>query len=237
MKKIYFSIILMLAAFVSAEAKVIYLGVNLVSPAPNAILTCGVPFMQTIVITNMGPGAIAAGDTVLYADPYIQQGSAYVKVGYTKNVNDTILLTKSVTLTTSNTNGPRSYCVLAAMRNGSTITPDSIYTKCNNITIAGGTSQGIASEQLNEVVKATTLKVYPNPAASVANLDFAAQNNSDVVVRVYDITGREVLSNNFGKAYQGQTGYQINVGSLTKGIYMVEMRQDGVKSVGRFNKD
>ncbi len=237
MKKLYFSIILMLAAFVSAEAKVIYLTVELVSPAPGATLTCGVAFTQTIKVTNNGPGSIVAGDTFLYTDPFVPQGNAYIRVGLTKNMGDTLYMTKSVTLATSNVNGPRSYCAQALVINGTTITPDSIFSKCNNITIAGGVTQGIGSEKLIEQVQSTSLKVYPNPAVSVANLDFAAQNNSEVVAHVYDITGREVISYNFGKAFVGQTNYQLNVGSLVKGIYMVELRQEGVKAVGRFNKD
>jgi hypothetical protein len=70
--------------------------------------------------------------------------------------------------------------------------------------------------------------IFPNPAQNEVNVDFTLSSNKTVEVRVYDITGKLVISNTF----EGVEGLNKNVldisGLINKGIYMLECN-DGDK--------
>lgn len=234
MKKIY---TLFAALFICASANAqrhVNLSISLESPAAGATLTVGQTFTQRFVLRNIGPDALTAADTLYYSDPSNATGQVWLRVGYTKAVNDTIIISKNLTLNNA-TNGNANYCISALISNGALATSDSATRKCNLVTIAGG-STSVANMTFTENVATEKLNVFPNPATGLVSLDYKAKNNSDVNVRVIDIAGREAMSVNLGKAYVGQSGYKVDITSLNTGIYFVEIRQEGTRAIGRITK-
>ena len=59
----------------------------------------------------------------------------------------------------------------------------------------------------------------PNPATANTLIQYEIQNNSNVSLKVYDITGREVISTNEGNQVAGNHSIVINAGNLQAGSY------------------
>ena len=71
----------------------------------------------------------------------------------------------------------------------------------------------------------TGIQVYPNPAASNAQVDvvFDLSANSMVKTVVTDMNGRVVLSNEAKQCVAGQNAVVVNTNGLSSGIYMVTL--------------
>lgn len=73
------------------------------------------------------------------------------------------------------------------------------------------------------------LKVYPNPIVNEAYIDFEVENNTQVTIEVYDLSGRKVISNNVGTYQEGLHKASFSVEGLKSGTYIVKV-QAGEKS-------
>jgi Secretion system C-terminal sorting domain len=73
----------------------------------------------------------------------------------------------------------------------------------------------------NVAVKNNTLKIWPNPAKELINIDPGdlLQNTSSSTIRILDIRGNEVMNTLFDE--------QINVSSLPDGIYFIVLNING----------
>jgi len=67
-----------------------------------------------------------------------------------------------------------------------------------------------------------TIFIYPNPANDILTLNFDNGNNADLTLNIYNITGELVRSETLRQNQQ-----QINIGELSNGIYMVEIKSNG----------
>ena len=74
--------------------------------------------------------------------------------------------------------------------------------------------------------KYKTLKIYPNPTLETANIEIEASASSNATIKVYDLSGRLVLSTNH-MIYTGSNVVRIEVGSLIKGTYLVKTQVEG----------
>ncbi len=61
--------------------------------------------------------------------------------------------------------------------------------------------------------------IYPNPAKNTASLEIDLKYNSDITIKLFDITGREVKSMNKTKYSSGKNKITINVNNIESGIY------------------
>jgi|GEM_PF-2272261 len=96
---------------------------------------------------------------------------------------------------------------------------------------------GVEDFKIFDNSKKVSVKVYPNPATgNTINLDYVAQNTTEAVVNIYDLTGRKVLTHSYGKAFKGQENYSVDISGINKGMYILEIRQDGIKATGQFIK-
>ncbi len=79
----------------------------------------------------------------------------------------------------------------------------------------------------------SALNVYPNPALSgVTNFEFEFKGNETATVRVYDVTGRTVLTQEV-KGTGVQT-VQVDVSSLNAGMYNMEIATADRRGVSKF---
>lgn len=236
MKKIYMIALAATMIATTASARKIVLTVTLNSPANNSVLTVGTPFSQDFVLKNMGPDAILPTDTLFYIDPTNSQGQAWIRVGLSKAVNDTIHIVKSLN-PTSPTSGQVNYCIYSYVSNAANnLIVDSAYSQCNKVTINGNGGTAVNEIRVNEIIADQTMSIFPNPANGVIHFDFVAQNDAEVTARVFDLSGRTVLTRNYGKAYKGKKDFTLDISNLTNGMYLVELRQNELRAKGKLNK-
>lgn len=67
------------------------------------------------------------------------------------------------------------------------------------------------------------MSVYPNPAQDVATVSFILDEQTDVTVNVYDMTGALVLSQNEGTTGAGMHAIPLSTGELATGMYTLEL--------------
>ncbi|MEZ5195620.1 MAG: T9SS type A sorting domain-containing protein, partial [Bacteroidales bacterium] len=67
------------------------------------------------------------------------------------------------------------------------------------------------------------ISLYPNPASNDLSVSFDLVSKSDVVMSVYDLSGKLVISNVYGSLSAGQQNLKLNINTLTRGTYIVRM--------------
>ena len=72
----------------------------------------------------------------------------------------------------------------------------------------------------NQVSEISGLKVYPNPTKNILNI--VTDSNSIKNVQIYDMIGKQVLTIN--------TNNEVNVSSLTPGLYLAKITEEGKNS-------
>jgi hypothetical protein len=82
-----------------------------------------------------------------------------------------------------------------------------------------------------------SLKIYPNPASDNLNFDLSLEKSSIATVKVMDIAGRVVLTQELGKVAAGEHKFSTNVSNLNAGTYIIEVSSEGKRSVSKFNKN
>ncbi len=77
---------------------------------------------------------------------------------------------------------------------------------------------------INEVLLADDISIYPNPVMNTANIEFNLYSDSDVSIAVFDILGKNVMNLFEGEMMSGSNNVQMNVGELNEGIYFVKLQ-------------
>ncbi|MGO2101880.1 MAG: T9SS-dependent M36 family metallopeptidase [Psychroflexus halocasei] len=70
----------------------------------------------------------------------------------------------------------------------------------------------------NESFNKSDFKIFPNPTQSHFEIDFGQLNFEKVNVQIYDINGREILSQ------EASESQRINISHLSSGVYFVKMK-------------
>jgi hypothetical protein len=74
---------------------------------------------------------------------------------------------------------------------------------------------------------------YPNPFNNTTAVNVIFKQNTDAVVRVTDIMGREVWMNEYKNLPAGKSILELNVGNIPAGVYMYTITADGVEITNR----
>jgi PKD repeat protein len=69
-----------------------------------------------------------------------------------------------------------------------------------------------------------SLALYPNPGNGIAILSLALARDEKVIVKLYDVTGKEVLDAFEGSMNEGANQIDINGSALAAGIYVVSIK-------------
>lgn len=81
----------------------------------------------------------------------------------------------------------------------------------------------------------TALNVYPNPAKDQVNLSFTAEKESKAIIHILDIQGRSLMKEQ-KTTQRGENTWQLNIGKLAAGTYLLRIEQDGGSLTKRFVK-
>ena len=97
-----------------------------------------------------------------------------------------------------------------------------------------------------EAVQQVSFQVYPNPAPDHASIQFTLPRSSNVYIKVYDVTGKEITTLLDGDVEQGmpaetlvQAGEHtvlLNTTQFSKGVYLVKMISPAVLRDGIENQ-
>ncbi|MDA3866675.1 MAG: carbohydrate binding domain-containing protein [Salinivirgaceae bacterium] len=67
------------------------------------------------------------------------------------------------------------------------------------------------------------ISMYPNPVADVLKVNISAIAGEQVLVQVFDLQGRSVISKNFVTSNSGSNTFDLAVNNLSNGIFMVKV--------------
>ncbi len=82
-------------------------------------------------------------------------------------------------------------------------------------------------EQVSEALKAAVKSISPNPTADVINIKHAFTGKEAILVRVFDLAGREIDEVRFSKNQIPSGLFSINVSKYPQGTYFLNFVQDG----------
>ncbi len=86
-------------------------------------------------------------------------------------------------------------------------------------------------EAASEVLKATVKSISPNPVLDVLAVKHTFTGNEEILVRVFDLLGRQVDAIRFAKNAMPTGQFTINTSAYQQGTYFLNFVQDG-KSLG-----
>jgi hypothetical protein len=193
-------------------------------------------YLQTAFINN-GPDMLNTGDTIFWSDPFGGKG-AILSSDFA--MGDTIYIsTDTVNISNGPESGPYDWCVTFEGFSVDTVTPAITDPNSSN----DETCVSVTFDNQNPAVGISdifktnnqSLNVYPNPANDGSihfKYDFASATQA--VARVTDISGRVVLTQDFGKV-SGAQAFTLNVAALNAGLYMIELTTDKGKAVSKFS--
>lgn len=83
---------------------------------------------------------------------------------------------------------------------------------------------------IEEVLKdENSLTIYPNPTSEITNISFDLIKPQNVTMEIRDVAGKLMIVEDYGKLSQGKQNLNLNVNSLSNGIYFVTMNIDNKK--------
>ena len=83
---------------------------------------------------------------------------------------------------------------------------------------------------------ALSLSVYPNPVINNAALTYTIPENSDIKIKVLDVTGKMLYSANLSKISKGSHVFNIDCSILKNGTYFIHMQTGSDKAITKFVK-
>jgi len=90
-----------------------------------------------------------------------------------------------------------------------------------------------STASLTELSNLENLVIYPNPADDELNIQFSVVDNSDVLLVVQDVTGKQIRTDLI-KATAGQNLVMMNTSELASGMYFMNIVQGSVKKTIQF---
>lgn len=243
MKKLFTLIAFIGLGFAANAQRHCDMAVTMVQPTAAQNITSGVPFATNIVITNNGPDAFKPTDSMLYAyfanGRFLHFGSAggndsIFLYGTTKtlNVGDTVQINANFNFGGWHTSADFGviYCFEVAPYNN---TADSM--RDPNNTNDGACDSLVFLDVPKIATSNGTISLYPNPAQSQVNIGINLIQAANVSVKIFDMVGREVYTNNAGKLSTGINTVNVNTSNFVNGVYIYQVMVGDETRTGKFN--
>lgn len=101
----------------------------------------------------------------------------------------------------------------------------------NEPIITGGSFTGTDNGKFEATVTSisennlsSNLKVFPNPVINTATIETVLSERAEVLIEVFDLTGKIVFSENFGTQPAGAFNRQIDFDGINTGMYLLNLR-------------
>ncbi|MBP5678172.1 MAG: T9SS type A sorting domain-containing protein [Bacteroidales bacterium] len=82
-------------------------------------------------------------------------------------------------------------------------------------------------------VGANAVRFYPNPAVDNATMELTVNKPGNAIVRIYDLTGKVVYTENMGRVAEGVITRTIDCSNLLHGMYLVNVVIGGEKATSK----
>ncbi len=102
-----------------------------------------------------------------------------------------------------------------------------IYFDFNQPIVTNTTVTKVTTPQSKEIASHKMFNVYPNPTKN--NLMIESNEKGLIEYSITNLLGEEIMKGNYSD--------KINVQNLVSGFYLIEVQQNGIKSVYKFNKE
>ena len=109
-------------------------------------------------------------------------------------------------------------------------TSDTLIMRDSILALFGGPT-GIA--ELNNTV--STFTVYPNPANELVSIQVELKTNSELLIDITDITGRQIALISNEKQSKGTFTKQFNTASIPSGNYLIRLTVNGKTATQKLN--
>lgn len=118
-----------------------------------------------------------------------------------------------------------------------------VYLNIHTVSNPNGEARGQAQDQqmykttasVADLKNAGNVDVYPNPATTdMITVELINENSTNYTIRVLDLAGRVVKYVDSANDGETRGSTQINVSDLPKGMYSLEIVQEGVKGSAKF---
>lgn len=216
---------------------------TLITPAANSVINFGDLVTIKLAIKNNGPHAIVPADYLFIGFSGDTDWEGYFS-GVAILAGDTYTYEASYTYTnTTATDRVVNFCARLLPQANRTIDgnpvpvtyidPDTTNDRsCHTITLKAQPSGIFDTKAAKE-----TLNLFPNPATNKVGFRIALDKAETVAAAVRDLTGREVMTQNFGQIQSGTaTALELNVAELNNGIYVVEVVAGDKRFIGKVAK-
>lgn len=87
-----------------------------------------------------------------------------------------------------------------------------------------GSNAGLFENITNQIDE--TIKVYPNPATNITNIEISLQKESSVHIKLIDASGKTITSKDFGNI-NGSWNIPIDTRGLDSGLYLIQLEING----------
>ena len=84
---------------------------------------------------------------------------------------------------------------------------------------------------VDEMTSPTFFSIGPNPVENTLNVYFSEADNTSRKIRIYDLSGKEMLFTNNGNKH-----IHLDVSGLSKGVYLLKVTEGDNIRVKRFVK-
>ncbi|MBL0078779.1 MAG: T9SS type A sorting domain-containing protein [Bacteroidetes bacterium] len=84
----------------------------------------------------------------------------------------------------------------------------------------------------NKVTTLQNMKIVPNPTRGIFDVRFETTEESNVTLRIFDLTGKTIAYEEFTTS-TGINTKQFNLEGISKGIYFVDMINNGIKTTSK----
>ncbi|MEZ5018233.1 MAG: T9SS type A sorting domain-containing protein [Flavipsychrobacter sp.] len=239
MKKIYSLALIMLIAIGASAQRNINIEAKISKPTASTVIENGKSFDILVVVKNLGPDSLKMSDSLLMfwtldgqSLPFAiggQTGAAFNLWNRSIKSGDTIQLnypgrTLSYSLSADQS---RTMCVNIFPRfygGGADSIIDASATNnrdCVTMTFKAGSPASIGQTAILEGSR-NTASMYPNPATAQTNLAVKMNKGGEVSIKIIDITGRVVASQNLGYQATGEHNLPVDISTLAPGAYMYQ---------------
>jgi hypothetical protein len=86
---------------------------------------------------------------------------------------------------------------------------------------------------MGDISQIRELNIYPNPIIDRATIELTVDQNADLILTIYDITGRQVDQQS-SSVHKGDNKIQINLDDLNTGTYVITAMVGNAKYSQKF---
>lgn len=239
-RQILFALCLLVATGAYAQQRKCDMQITLLEPASSSVINALAQYNITVNILNNGPDTLFAGDTLYYnqpSQPLFNYNPFVLTQTLAAGRNATVTLESPHNTNDNEQDETMDYYIFVMSNpahNGAFIdTANTVnnYDVNTNVTFRAANPTDIKDIQNSRIA----LQVYPNPAASMIRFNLDAGNTASSV-SISDISGREVLNHTFIKKAGGQDP-DLNIGSLTSGMYLVRIQTEQGRATAKLIKE